>query len=280
MTRAWWGLAALLAAVVALGWIAYLKPPAAQPPVHPLSSLKPAEASRVRIEPAGRPAIALEKKDGQWFLTAPLAARAEPLQVQRALAILEARAPARLPARDLARFELDAPRLTLTVDGQVFRFGALSPLTREQYVLTGDAVYVVEPRYGAALPVDPVPFIRRTLFAAGEVPVALDLGAFTVTRRDGAWTLAPPAPGLGADDIPRWVDEWRLAAALRAEPHDGREPRHEIRVQLDNGRALALGVLQHEPELVLLRRDEGLQYHFFADTGRRLLAPPGGVQRK
>ena len=36
-----------------------------------------------------------------------------------------------------------------------------------------------------------------------------------------------------------------------------------------------LGILQRTPDLVLVRRDEGLEYHFFGDAGRRLLTPPG-----
>ena len=52
----------------------------------------------------------LEKRGEEWFLTSPFAARAEPLQVERLLAIAEAKSPARLAATDLARFELDAAR--------------------------------------------------------------------------------------------------------------------------------------------------------------------------
>jgi hypothetical protein len=62
---------------------------------------------------------------------------------------------------------------------------------------------------------------------------------------------------------------------VRAARHDGRSPDATVKVELKDGAALALGILQREPELVLLRADEGIQYHFFADVGKRLLSPPG-----
>jgi hypothetical protein len=36
-----------------------------------------------------------------------------------------------------------------------------------------------------------------------------------------------------------------------------------------------LGIVQRAPELVLVRQDEGVEYHFVAAVARRLLAPPG-----
>ena len=62
---------------------------------------------------------------------------------------------------------------------------------------------------------------------------------------------------------------------MRAARHDGGKTEGLVTVALKDGRSLALGILQREPELVLLRADEGIQYHFFADVGRRLLLPPG-----
>jgi len=48
---------------------------------------------------------------------------------------------------------------------------------------------------------------------------------------------------------------------------------------LKGGAELALGLLAREPELVLLRADEKLQYHFRADAAKRLLSPPGAGVR-
>jgi len=97
-------------------------------------------------------------------------------------------------------------------------------------------------------------------------------------------SLAPRAADLSQDDFIRWVDEWRLASALRVEPVPAARARDEIRIRLRNGGELTLGVISREPELVLARSDEKLQYRFGAGLAKRLLSPPAareeGAEKK
>jgi hypothetical protein len=275
------GLNALLAAVVAaLGAWVYFTPAKDAPVEHPLSALKPAEARSIHIERPGAAPTSLEKKAGAWLMTAPFAARGDESRVQRLLEILEAKSAHRLAAADLARFELDQPRARVTIGGQAFSFGMVSPMTREQYVLTDGAVYAISPRYGSALPARAAELANRQLFGAGESPVRMEFKTFTVEQRDGKWRQTPDASDLSQDDFVRWVDEWRNATALRAGPGAATRSRDEIKVQLKNAGGFTLGVLSREPELVLLRADEKLQYHFRAEAAKRLLSPPGAEQPK
>lgn len=276
MKKSWLVNAVLLIVVVALGWLVYLKPRSDEPVTYPLSALKAGEVGKIHLERTGRTPVVLEKKTGLWFITAPLAAPAEPLQVQRLLAILDARASNRLGASDLARFDLDRPAARLTIDAQSFSFGTVGTTAREQYVLTGDAVYTVGLGYGAALPADFTQLIRRQLFADGEVPVRFEFSDFAVNNTDAKWIVTPmPSAELSQDDINRWVNDWRLASAVRVEPSGKSKMMGEIKVEFKDGRKLTLGILQREPELVLLRPDQNLQYSFFAQTAKHLLSPPG-----
>ena len=117
----------------------------------------------------------LERQDATWRMTSPLQARADAFQVGRVLSILGARSTVRYRADDLARFGLDRPLAKVTVDDQSFTYGALNTTTREQYVLTGESVYVVPLSHGAALPREPDALIARELFAPGETPVRFEL---------------------------------------------------------------------------------------------------------
>ena len=101
-----------------------------------------------------------------------------------------------------------------------------------------------------------------------------ELPEFSVGLENGTWSMTPPHD-VSADDRNAWADAWRRANAIRAVRHDGRSATSEIKVGMKDGRTLVLGILQREPELVLLRVDEGVQYHFFANTAKRLLSPPG-----
>jgi hypothetical protein len=279
MTRSWLLTAALFALVAALAAFVYLKPERAKPVTFPLSALKANEITRLRLEREARPPVALEKTGGQWLITAPIAARADPLQVQRLLAIVDATSSSRLAATDLSRFDLDRPLARLTLDAQTFSFGTINTVSREQYVLTGDAVYPVSLRYGAALPGDVTPLISKQLLADDEVPLFFEFGSFAVRRVDGKWIVSAAAgasatAALSQDDLLRWIDNWRLASALRVAPHTAHPTQDKVKIGLENGTSLTLTIMQREPELVLLRPDRGLQYYFLGDVAKRLLTPP------
>lgn len=279
MSKAWFLNALLAAAVAALGLIAYLKPGTQAPAEHVLATGKAGEASSIRLERAGTAPIVLEKKHDGWFMTAPFAARADSSGVQRLLAITEARSAHRLAATDLARFELERPEARLAVDGQRFDFGMVNPVSREQYVLTGDAVYTISLRYGSVLPSRPADLIDKRLFGAEEVPVRVELKEFTVGRNDGKWTLNPPRAELSQDDFQRWMDGWRHASAVRVESYAGGKALAEVGLQLQNGGKLTLMILARQPELALLRPAEKLVYYFLSGQAKQLLAPPGASQK-
>lgn len=289
--RSWVSLAVLCLAVAALGAWVYYKPAAPSSQSHALSELAPKDVKRIRVErsaapPGGAPsgsdlpasaqalAIELERHDDGWRMTAPFAARAESFQVERLLSILGARSSARFPATDLGRYGLAEPPVRVALDGESFGYGAVNTATREQYVLTRDAVYAIPLAQRNAVPRDADALIARSLFAERESPVAFELPGFTATLQDGNWIFTPSGEA-SADERNAWVGAWRRASAVRAEKHDGRAAPATIKVTVADGRTLALAIVQREPELVLLRTDEGIQYHFFADTAKRLLTPPG-----
>ena len=280
MRQAFWINVVLVLGVAVAGAFVYLQPPTDVPVEHALSTLTPAAAKSLRIERQGRDAVVLERKQGTWFLVAPFAARADEFMVQRLLAILSARTAHRFPAKNLARYDLERPRARLLIDGQRFDFGLISELSHEQYVRSGDAVYAVSTRYGLALPTRPDQLASRRLLAPSEVPVRIAPPGFAVTRAEGRWMLDPASRDQSQDEIRRWVDEWRLASAVRIEPDQRSEPVESVRIALEDGETLLVGILSRKPEVVLLRADQRLQYHFVAEAGRRLLSPPGTARNE
>jgi hypothetical protein len=274
MKRGWLSLIALFAVTAILGMLAWLAP-APDEKAPPLSTQSPAQARKVILARPGQPPIELERRETQWLISAPLRARADEFQVMRMLALLETRPAAQFPAGELERFDLQAPVARLTVDGSEYAFGGINTVTREQYVMRGATVYAVSLRHGAALPADPVALIRRVLLDENEIPAAILLPQFSVRQAGGRWTLTPPAAEAGADELQAFVDRWRQASAARAEPHDGRNPLAEVRIELREGAPLVFSVLQREPHLVLWRHDNNLQYSFLAGAGQALLAQPG-----
>ena len=273
MKRNLWINVTLLTAVAALALFAYLKPHQSQPE-HRLSTLKAADARTIKIEIAGGAPIALERAASGWRLSAPFAARADDFQSQRLLEILDATSKDRFPAAGLARFDLNEPNARLTINQQTFSFGAVNPMSREQYVLTQDGIYLIALRYGAALPKNALQLVNRQLFAAEEAPVALEFQEFRLAQQDGKWVMSPAVVDSSQDDINRWIDEWRLATALAVLPMSNRKPLATIKARLRSGNDVTLTVLQREPELVLARSDQQFEYQFAGEAAKRLLAPP------
>lgn len=284
--RTWISLAALLVAVAALGSWVYYRPQAPAAQGHALSELDPKDVKSIRVErppaaaaetpaaPSAPAIVVLTKKDDVWRIAEPISARAEASQVDRLLAILSVRALNRYAARDLAKYGLDGTPPRLTLNEQSFSFGAVNTMTREQYVLTRDHVYAVALAHRTALPRDANALIARSLFATGEEPVRLELPGFTATLDNGKWAIAPETEDAGADARNAWADAWRRASAIQASHHTGPAAKEHIVIRLKDDRTLTLGILQREPELVLLRVDEGIEYHFIAATAKRLLTPP------
>jgi uncharacterized protein DUF4340 len=298
--RSWLSLGALFVVVLALGAWIYYKPSADVAATHALSALKSGDVKRIRFQrtaavdsasaaslssvqaqqPAGTTVIALDRRNDSWLMTAPLVARAEKFQVERMLSILEARSVVRYAAADLSRYGLDTPQVTLTLEDQVFAYGAINNLTREQYVLTGNAIFLVPLAYSIGLPRNVDALLALRLFDGDEAPARFELPGFSVALREGTWTVTPATNDAGPDERHAWVDTWRNASAIRAARSVKGDSSEAVKVGLKDGRTITLAILQREPELVLLRRDEGIEYHFFGDSGKRLITPPGAGNRE
>lgn len=282
----------LLALVVAgLALFLMLKPEKAGPQRFALSALQAGRVTRLELAPAGKPAIVLEKRGDDWRMTAPLQARADGYRIAATLELLKAQSETRLPAKDLQKFELDKPYVRVSVsqgkEQQLFDIGGRQPLTNQLYVATGGYVYLVSPVYLVDVSRGAEDFLAKKLLADDESPAGFELPGMKLSLKDGRWQRAPDDGKLSADDLNRFVDEWKLATAMSVTPAaaGGGKPLAQLRVTLAGGKVLDLALLAREPEVVLRREDEGLDYHFAPDAGARLLDPaapaadtPGGAR--
>jgi hypothetical protein len=276
MKRGWIVNLLLLATVVGLGFYIWYRPGSDAADRHKLSTLAPSAVNRVVIEPREGETIELAKRGDAWYLARPFEARADRSQVDRLLELASGTSREKLAATDLARFDLDRPALSVTLEDQRFAFGTVNPLSQEQYVLAGDSVYLLSAFYSSLVPQKAERLLTHSLFVAGESPVAFALPGTRIELQDAKW-VRRPAAGTEApsqDDFNRWVDGWRFASSLLTQRAGPRAAAEHVEVRLADGRTLRLGVVRKEPELILVRPDEKLQFHFSGEMGRRLLTPP------
>ena len=273
--------AGLLAAVVVLGLLAWLKPSGRDGELA-LSTQKAAEVKSIELRYGSGAPVTLEREREEWKIVAPFEARVDAFQVQRLLELLGAKATARFEATGLARYGLSEPAARVVLGRQNFAFGAVNEMSREIYVQADDGVYLLPLRAMTALPKSPLDLVSKQLFAADEAPDGFDFGSFKVERADGKWTLTMtsdkvPASEAGADDINRWIDEWRLASALAIQAASERKPVGALKVRLKNGTDVIIKVMERGERTVLARAGQNFEYVIAAQTAARLLAPPGRI---
>lgn len=284
MNRRWWLNLGLLAAAGILVAIALFKPGGETPAPKPaLTALRAEAVQRISIERPGQPPIVLEKTGEQWRLTAPLAARANRSRIDNLTRIAGAESEARLPFDEtaLGQYGLDKPLVSVRLDGELIQFGGLHPLKQQQYVRYRDGVHLIGAQYLRAAVARYTDFIDTALIEDGREPVALRLPGLALTRVDGHWKLEPGNKDIGSDRVMQFVQEWRHARALGVDRYDGAPAKQRVRIEFAAGApekptTLEIGIVARTPQLILVRKDEGLQYHFPADTGKRLLSltPP------
>lgn len=276
MKRGWAVNLLLLIGVIGLGVYAFHKSKEPKEPSFKLSMLSPSAVKTIVVEPRSDPAYRLERRGELWFLAAPMEARADQSQVQRVLDLLSASSKEKLGATDLQRFDLTAPVLKVVIDGQTFAFGSTNPLTQDQYVATGDAVYLVSTYFASLVPKQADRMLTHRLFSEKEIPVGFAFKGFSVEQKEGKWTLTPPAQQSerpSQDDLNRWADEWRYASSLATRAWSGKPGHDLVRVKLSDGKTIPFTVVQTTPELILARADEKLQFQFSGEMSRRLLQP-------
>jgi len=273
----------LLAAVIGLGAYAWHKGNQPKEASHSLSTLSPSAVTKIEVTRREGASYALEKRGASWFLTSPLEARADQLQVQRLLDLLAATSKEKLVATDLKRFDLDPPAVKITIDNQVFSFGTTNPLTQEQYLATGGSVYLVSSYYLSLIPTRGDRLLAHNLFHQDEKPISFTFKDFRVEQKDGKWSVLP-APAEkerpSQDDLNRWADDWRLSSSLLTQLWDGKATSETVQVKLADGKNVVFAVVRKEPELVLARPDEKVQFQFSGEMSRRLLHPPAAVAKE
>ncbi|TCV84728.1 DUF4340 domain-containing protein [Sulfurirhabdus autotrophica] len=263
----------LLALVLGLSLFIYLKPKQSGQALLPISDLSSTAIQQIKIEKKGQPTLEFKKRGNTWFVATPFQARGDNNKIEQILSILSARSNQQIVATQLDRFELDQPLLTLTLNQEVFKFGTINPLTRQQYVLSGNKVFLIPTNYFATAFSQPADFISKKLLAEDETPTSFRFAQFKLDRQNGQWIMTPPNPNMDQDQFNRFADDWRMASALHSQPYDKSKPISEYTLHFQNGKSVKFQVLQQQHEFILLRTDENIQFHFSQDTAKRLLTP-------
>ena len=284
----------LLLLVAGLALALYLmpsKPTDSGPQKIALSTINPATIRKIRIEFPAKVAVALEQRDGYWYLVEPYKARANQELATHLVSILAATSVERLPGDDLTRYDLHQPALRLKLDNEELLFGTHNPLNSEQYVAYRGAVYLLPSIYGEAASTQLVEMLDKHLVSPKEEIVGFDFSGLeqwaatglSLQRNNDQWEVSIGAAKPVQKEINAWFDEnWKNLTATSVETHNAVEktPWPSFVIKLKNGKNVRVAKLRESPELQLYRPDEGLLYHFPQDVGFVILNPSIGFKQQ
>ncbi len=278
----------LLGGVLLLVLVVVYQPGLQQPPpLEQLTTLVPAQITRIRIERSAGDTILLEKESSGWVLQAPVAMPANNFRVEAVLQTAQAPVHARMQAAEvsLAEFKLDQPRARLWLDTTGIAFGGTEPLSGRRYVQTGDSVALITDTGYFDLVGEFTAFADTALLAADARLIQIDLPALRLVRlREGGWMQAPnraqmpPAPDISMDMINALHDAWRLVRAVQVRPyvaaeHESAAADEVVFISVEGAEApLRFDILSRAPELVLARADLGVQYRLPGAAAERLFS--------
>ncbi|MCF6209491.1 MAG: DUF4340 domain-containing protein [Gammaproteobacteria bacterium] len=268
---------ALAAVVFALGtliWFSQQAPPAPEP--ERLTTLTEADITRIEIRPARHADVVLERRGSEWWLVKPLTARADMARVDAAIGLARARSLAgyATSAMDVQQAGLVSPDLVLRVNDVTLELGGTEPLRGQRFVRLGDRVHLIVDRYSYLLQGGLASLVSPQLLPTGARLQEIVLPGLHLLQRNGLWQLADSEAG-SADALQALVDEWRHAHALRVSRRDGDEDGETITLRLAADASPVYFILQRdEDEVLFIRPDLGLAYHFLPAVAERLLALP------
>lgn len=252
-----------------------------------VSAFDPATVTKLSIESGVKKPVVFEKTNGRWMMVEPFKGRADALSIGRILSIANASSQEKFALEDPVRFGLDHPQIRLKADGKVFEFGMYNPVGGEQFVAHDRFVYTLPTVYGEAATTQPLELLDKHPFEPNEEMVGFDLSTLEQwelsrlnvdLQADGKWKVSAAAKP-DQDQMNEWFMLWQHLVATSVEPYvPGKAAHPFVLVKLKGGKTIKLIKMQESPELLLVREDEQMQYHFPQDVGFTILNPPAGFK--
>lgn len=273
LRRRWilnFGLALLAVGLLLVMWWR----PGQPPPPPPLTTLKPADIRHVIIHQPQQPAIELVRDQDRWRMVKPVAARLNTRVLDQLLWLASAPVLSQ-PGEGggLAAFGLEPPRARVRLNETEIDIGVLHPVKGQIYVRHGGRSALVPAGHAAVVSFPWNRLLDHRLLGDDSVVRGLQLPGFAVVHQPDGWQRRPADRALSSDRINAFVQEWQHATALAVDPATRKPAVGKITLTIRAGgqeQRLVLEIVSFQPELVLRRRDEGLEYHFPEDVGRRL----------
>jgi len=237
-----------------------------------LSTENARDVSRIRLVLDTGDVIELRRSSDQWRLVAPIRAPANASRVSSLLTVLAAPVHMRIdaPPDSLSRYGLEPPRARLELDAVEILFGDTEPIHGRRYLHDDGRVALVNDAYFSHLASSAANYVDPVLLGPDAHPRRIDMPGRKLYLDGDVWRQEA-ADSRAGGDIEQLVQAWRGAQVSAVRPFEpSLDWRDSIRIELPDG-DLTFDLARTKYEIILGRRDLGIQYHLTKSTGARLL---------
>jgi hypothetical protein len=250
----------------------------------PLTTLVADNITSAKLEHPDSPAIKLEKKGTTWWITEPVEAEADPLEINSILGVssFEQRKTLEPSAVKLADLGLDPPQFSVTLNETKLLFGGLEPIQFQRYIKVGDAIVLTDDPPNSALDKDYSDLVNKAIVPQGEIQ-KIEVPGLTLEKSpDGKWFVSPPDPSATTDQMQKLADGWKNARSLWNELDvNAKDAKGDPVTITLKDRTLEFVIVNREPQLQLVRPDVGVRFNLSkALTDELLKLPPPPAEGK
>ena len=237
-----------------------------------LSTIDSASITEIRVNKKDGEDYLFKKQTDGWYMLSPLQYLANEARINAMLRMLKTESHAELdPATvNLARFELDDPKVILKLNEHVFQFGNTDGIDQRRYVLFNNTIYMVNDFLYQQLETNAEFFADTRLLREGTKISALAFPDNTLQQIDGVWQMQQPID-IKPGQLERLVYSWENAVAISVSAYQQPEQDILITITTADNSTIQFNIVGTDPHLILGRKDLGLQYHMGSDDAQKLL---------
>ncbi len=227
-----------------------------------------------------KPELHFNKQGEIWRMESPLKIRVNIARINAMLklAVSESHGQFNKNEVDLAELGLVTPKISMTLNNVLFKFGVTDGIDQRRYVLYDDTVFMVNDFLYAQLDSKPGFFADTQLLPEGTKLKQIEFPNNTFTLKNNVWTMQQ-LMDIKPDQLKRLAFSWENAAAISVSSYQQPQQYFPIILTTSDDKIIRYEIISNNPYLILGRKDLEIQYHMGSDEAEKLLFQENEIKK-
>jgi len=259
----------LIAAVIALGvFISSSPDKGSDKPVTRIGGTEIVTVNRIAISREDLAYVRLHKTaTGKWRMLEPYTVAANKAAINKLLELPKAISHTRFSAdgRDLDSYGLAPEKASLELNEQRYLFGNIEHINKRRYIMLNGTVHLTTDLFYHQLRTAPEHFVSGRLVEENMTITSLELPGLVLNQTaQGDWAASGEQTqrDFSADAITMLLGHWRHKKVTLVDPAEKHDSTQMARVTFSDNSVIEYAIVKTDTELLMVRNDLGLQYHF------------------